>query len=33
MEVFMADRSAPVYDSGEADRLPDHDREVYNAIA
>ena len=29
----MADRSSPVYESGEADRLPAHDHEVYNAIA
>ncbi len=29
----MADRSAPVYDSGEADRLPARDHEVYNRIA
>ena len=29
----MADRSSPVYESGEADRLPVHDHEVYNAIA
>ena len=29
----MADRSTPVSDSGEADRLPLHDHEVYNAIA
>jgi uncharacterized membrane protein (DUF485 family) len=29
----MADRGAPVYDSGEADRLPTHDHEVYNTIA
>ena len=29
----MADRSTPVYDSGEADRLPAHDHEVYNRIA
>ncbi len=28
----MSDRSTPVYDSGEADRLPVHDHEVYNAI-
>ena len=29
----MPDRSAPVYESGEADRLPAHDHEVYNTIA
>jgi uncharacterized membrane protein (DUF485 family) len=29
----MADRTAPAYESGEADRLPAHDHEVYNAIA
>jgi uncharacterized membrane protein (DUF485 family) len=29
----MADRSAPVYDSGEADRRPAHNHEVYNRIA
>ncbi len=29
----MADRSAPVYETGEADRLPVHDHEVYNTIA
>jgi uncharacterized membrane protein (DUF485 family) len=29
----MADRSAPVYESGEADRLPAHDHEVYSTIA
>jgi uncharacterized membrane protein (DUF485 family) len=29
----MADRGAPVYETGEADRLPVHDHEVYNAIA
>ena len=29
----MADRSAPVYEAGEADRLPVHDHEVYNTIA
>jgi len=29
----MADRTTPVYGSGEADRLPAHDHEVYNAIA
>ena len=29
----MADRSTPLSDSGEADRLPLHDHEVYNAIA
>jgi len=29
----MADRGAPVYESGEADRLPAHDHEVYNTIA
>ncbi len=29
----MADRSTPVYESGEADRLPAHDHEVYNTIA
>ena len=30
---LMADRSSPVYESGEADRLPVHDHEVYNTIA
>jgi uncharacterized membrane protein (DUF485 family) len=29
----MADRSAPIYDEGEADRLPAHDHEVYNRMA
>ena len=29
----MADRGIPVYEPGEADRLPAHDHEVYNAIA
>ena len=29
----MADRGAPVYEAGEADRLPAHDHEVYNTIA
>ena len=29
----MADRTTPVYGSGEADRLPSHDHEVYNRIA
>jgi uncharacterized membrane protein (DUF485 family) len=29
----MADRSAPTYDEGEADRLPSHDHEVYNRMA
>ena len=29
----MADRGAPIYGSGEADRLPQHDHEVYNTIA
>jgi uncharacterized membrane protein (DUF485 family) len=29
----MADRSTPVYGSGEADRLPAHDHEVYDTIA
>ena len=29
----MADRVTPMYGSGEADRLPAHDHEVYNAIA
>jgi uncharacterized membrane protein (DUF485 family) len=29
----MADRTEPIYGSGEADRLPAHDHEVYNAIA
>jgi uncharacterized membrane protein (DUF485 family) len=29
----MADRTTPLYESGEADRLPVHDHEVYNAIA
>ena len=29
----MADRSTPIYESGEADRLPAHDHEVYNKIA
>ena len=29
----MADRSTPVYESGEADRLPAHNHEVYNRIA
>ena len=29
----MADRSAPIYEEGEADRLPSHDHEVYNRIA
>jgi uncharacterized membrane protein (DUF485 family) len=33
MEVLMADRTAPVYGSGEADRLPAHDHEVYDEIA
>src|SRR5829696_3603193 len=30
---LMADRSSPVYEAGEADRLPVHDHEVYNTIA
>ena len=29
----MADRSTPVYESGEADRIPAREHEVYNAIA
>jgi uncharacterized membrane protein (DUF485 family) len=29
----MADRGVPVYETGEADRLPVHDHEVYNTIA
>lgn len=29
----MADRSAPAYESGESDRLPAHNHEVYNRIA
>ena len=29
----MADRSGPVYETGEADRLPAHNHEVYNRIA
>jgi uncharacterized membrane protein (DUF485 family) len=29
----MADRSTPVYEGGEADRLPAHNHEVYNTIA
>lgn len=29
----MPDRGAPVYESGEADRLPAHNHEVYNRIA
>ena len=29
----MADRTVSVYESGEADRLPAHDHEVYSAIA
>ena len=29
----MPDRSAPVYESGEADRIPAREHEVYNAIA
>ena len=29
----MADRSTPLYEEGEADRLPSHDHEVYNRIA
>jgi uncharacterized membrane protein (DUF485 family) len=29
----MADRTEPIYGTGEADRLPAHDHEVYNAIA
>jgi uncharacterized membrane protein (DUF485 family) len=29
----MADRTEPAYGWGEADRLPAHDHEVYNAIA
>jgi uncharacterized membrane protein (DUF485 family) len=29
----MADRVTPMYGSGEADRLPAHDHEVYNSIA
>jgi uncharacterized membrane protein (DUF485 family) len=33
MEVLMPDHSAPVYETGEADRLPAHNHEVYNAIA
>jgi uncharacterized membrane protein (DUF485 family) len=33
MEVHMPDHSAPVYEWGEADRLPAHNHEVYNTIA
>ena len=29
----MADRSTPVYEGGEADRLPAHNHEVYDRIA
>jgi uncharacterized membrane protein (DUF485 family) len=29
----VADRTVSVYESGEADRLPAHDHEVYGAIA
>jgi len=29
----MADRSAPIYEEGEADRLPSRDHEVYNRLA
>jgi uncharacterized membrane protein (DUF485 family) len=29
----MADRGTPVYEGGEADRLPAHNHEVYNTIA
>ena len=29
----MPDRSAPVYESGEADRIPAREHEVYNTIA
>jgi uncharacterized membrane protein (DUF485 family) len=29
----MADRTSPIYESGEADRLPARDHEVYNRIA
>ena len=29
----MADRSAPIFGEGEADRLPAHDHEVYNRMA
>jgi uncharacterized membrane protein (DUF485 family) len=29
----MADSSAPIYEEGEADRLPSRDHEVYNRIA
>ena len=29
----MPDRGAPVYESGEADRLPAHNHAVYNRIA
>jgi uncharacterized membrane protein (DUF485 family) len=29
----VADRTVSVYESGEADRLPAHDHEVYSAIA
>ena len=29
----MPDRGAPTYESGEADRLPAHNHEVYNTIA
>jgi uncharacterized membrane protein (DUF485 family) len=29
----MADRTSPTYDSGEADRLPARDHELYNRIA
>ena len=29
----MADRTEPIYGSGEPDRLPAHDHEVHNAIA
>jgi uncharacterized membrane protein (DUF485 family) len=29
----MADRSTPIYEEGEADRLPSRDHEVYNRMA
>ncbi|HVD78925.1 MAG TPA: DUF485 domain-containing protein, partial [Propionibacteriaceae bacterium] len=29
----MPDRSTPIYEAGEADRLPAHDHELYNTIA
>src|SRR5687767_13950240 len=31
--LLVADRTVSVYESGEADRLPAHDHEVYSAIA